>query len=1312
MAVELASGYISLSVKLDGATKGLGNLFDKAQKQALDAGKRTGEAYTKGLEAEFEKASAQTSKFAESQKKALDKEADAAYKARAALERLNEARAKGVTGSRLTQLTGQSEAATRRHADAVSELTRETDALTQAQKRQERAQSALNSNLNQQKPSGFLSRWRKSGEDSGQAFNDAASRALGNGSVSRAASDAGGRVKAGFLRSIGSAAALAAPFVGVGSILTAGFSRLESIDAAKAKLTALGNSAATVDTIMNSALESVKGTSYGLGDAATIAASATAAGIKPGQELTKYLGLTADAAAIAGTSLSDMGRIFNQVQTGQRAYTDDLNQLADRGIPIYQWVADEAGVAAEDVKKMAEKGKISSEIFFKAIQKNVAGAAKTIGETSFSGAIENLKAGIGRLGANILGPVFEKIPGIVRDLTPTFDKLGASIKPLVESIVNGFGPAIQRIVDLFQQWKAFLIPFVGTLVAYKVAMLGIVAAQKALQFAFVAYKTIVTAVTVLTKGWTVATLGLNAAMRANVIGLIVTAIAALIAGIVLLYQKNETFRNIVQAAWTGIKTAIGAVVSWITDTVWPALKTAWDAIATGATWLWQNALSPAWNGIKAVIGFAWEIISDIFHNWQVAMNLVGTVATALWQTYISPAWEGIKAAFSAAWDFISPIFDNVKNAFSSTGNFIKNVWNGIAGVIKSAFDGIVNAIKPGLHILGSMLAAIPSNLGPFEIPGADTARSWGEKLQAFRGGGQVRGPGTGTSDSVLAWLSNGEGVVTAKAMNNGGGLLVAALNAGWVPSADYLRGIMIPGYAEGLNPGADWLRSKIMQLWPQITSIGGRRAEDGLGEHSSGNAIDVMIPGWDTNQGVALGNSVLGFLQENASALGLDGVIWRQTSYGYGHGLTTPKRMETRAGGDPTQNHMDHLHVILGKGRGASASPVQVPVSALGLPAGPRGESTVPLVQNPDGTWTSTDPAWAALIKRESGGNPTIRQGTVDANSGGNEAEGLFQITPDTWAANGGTQFAASPSAASPQNQAIVAARIFKKNPSGSDWGAGLPGREDASALSAGLTTTGARKGGATAKQLREADDRITDLENRLDIAQQELDQVNADPKAKDITKQRKQDQVDKLKRDLDQAKQDKADLEAKGSFDLSDTSGASSSSGGKNSGSDPFSKILDGFSELANTAVGGIKESFLPEGFSDPTQWGLMQMGGGLLNFFSGLTPDPVARGILGAFGSGLTGDAGGAVKAIGGIFQPQQNLNADAQGGALAPGAGLMPPGADQHVGTGSQPGPQLPGVTVNANAADANQVGNIVNNQYQPAVRRQFATARNGK
>ncbi|PPG29643.1 tape measure protein [Pseudoclavibacter sp. RFBB5] len=240
---------------------------------------------------------------------------------------------------------------------------------------------------------------------------------------------------AGTVKSIGSSiASLATPIAGVvtaaGGITAAlGFQRLVGIDTARSKLSALGHDATSVQNVMDSALASVKGTAFGLGDAAGAAASAVAAGVKPGEQLTTYLKSVGDAAAVAGVGFSDMGSIFGKVQTSQKAYTDDLNQLADRGIPIYQYLAEEAGTTAEEVKKMASEGAISSEMFLNAINKNIGGAAGIMGQTSFIGAWQNVLAAVGRVGAAFLdaggegGGFFSQLKPLMGDFTSILDTL-------------------------------------------------------------------------------------------------------------------------------------------------------------------------------------------------------------------------------------------------------------------------------------------------------------------------------------------------------------------------------------------------------------------------------------------------------------------------------------------------------------------------------------------------------------------------------------------------------------------------------------------------------------------------------------------------------------------------------------------------------------------------------------------------------------------------------------------------------------------------------------------------------------------------
>lgn len=243
----------------------------------------------------------------------------------------------------------------------------------------------------------------------------------------------------------------------LGSItLVKGFNRLTGIDDARAKLLGLGHDGQSVEEIMKSALASVKGTSFGMDEAATTAAGAVAAGVEQGEKLTKYLSITADAAAIAGTSLADMGSIINKVQTGQQAYTDDLNQLADRGLPIYQWLGQEAGVAAGEVKALASEGKISSEMFLNAIEKNIGGAAAIMGESSFKSTIANIGASIGRIGANFLD-AGGKGGGFFSTLKPLLSDFNKSLGGLEEKATElgvKFGEAFQRVVDKILELKA------------------------------------------------------------------------------------------------------------------------------------------------------------------------------------------------------------------------------------------------------------------------------------------------------------------------------------------------------------------------------------------------------------------------------------------------------------------------------------------------------------------------------------------------------------------------------------------------------------------------------------------------------------------------------------------------------------------------------------------------------------------------------------------------------------------------------------------------------------------------------------------
>jgi len=257
----------------------------------------------------------------------------------------------------------------------------------------------------------------------------------------------GSRMSSGMFNVLkkGAVVAGAAIVATVGGALIAGWGRLTSIENATAKLTGLGNSAGTVKTIMDDALRSVKGTAFGLDEAATVAAGAVASGIKPGEELRRILGLTADGATIAGTSMGEMGAIFNKVAASNKIQGDVIAQLQDRGIPIIQLLGQVMGKTSDQVTALAAAGKIDFPTFAKAMETGLGGAALASGNTT-EGAFKNMGAAISRFGAGLLAGVFPIAKTVFGGIGKWVDDLTLKAGPFAEK----FSTALTGFITGFQ----------------------------------------------------------------------------------------------------------------------------------------------------------------------------------------------------------------------------------------------------------------------------------------------------------------------------------------------------------------------------------------------------------------------------------------------------------------------------------------------------------------------------------------------------------------------------------------------------------------------------------------------------------------------------------------------------------------------------------------------------------------------------------------------------------------------------------------------------------------------------------------------
>ena len=229
-----------------------------------------------------------------------------------------------------------------------------------------------------------------------------------------------------------------------------GFARALNIENAQAKLKGLGHSAETITEIMANANAAVKGTAYGLDEAATVAASAVASGIKPGEQLTKVLKTVGDTAQIAGMGFSDAGAIFTSVMARGKLQGDDMLQLTSRGVPVLQALSDQLGVSTQDVSDMVSEGKIDFQTFATAMDTYLGGAALAAGET-FSGALANVKAALSRLGQKAATPALNALRDVFNVLTPAIDKVNTAIQPLADQLGSKLAGAVQRVTPWIQR---------------------------------------------------------------------------------------------------------------------------------------------------------------------------------------------------------------------------------------------------------------------------------------------------------------------------------------------------------------------------------------------------------------------------------------------------------------------------------------------------------------------------------------------------------------------------------------------------------------------------------------------------------------------------------------------------------------------------------------------------------------------------------------------------------------------------------------------------------------------------------------------
>ena len=205
--------------------------------------------------------------------------------------------------------------------------------------------------------------------------------------------------------------------------------------------------------------------------------------------------------------------------------------------------------------------------------------------------------------------------------------------------------------------------------------------------------------------------GLWAVLAANPVGLIVAAIAGLVAAFVTLWNTSEEFRNFWIGLWDTVKNAVETAITAVAE----FFQSAWDGVE-----LVKEEFATAWENIKTV----WSAAGDFFGGiWDTIKSKFTSVGT-WFKTTFTTAWTNIKNVFSTVGDFFGGIWDTIKSKFTSIGTKVgdaiggafKSAINAVLQTVEDAINAVPDAINGALDVINKIPGVNISHMGYVELP--------------------------------------------------------------------------------------------------------------------------------------------------------------------------------------------------------------------------------------------------------------------------------------------------------------------------------------------------------------------------------------------------------------------------------------------------------------------------------------------------------------------------------------------------------------------------------------------------------------------
>lgn len=253
-------------------------------------------------------------------------------------------------------------------------------------------------------------------------------------------------------------------------------------------------------------------------------------------------------------------RAYGKMSSAQKVTLENVNMMIDAGFNPLNQICDATGETMSELYKRISDGKVGFNELEAAVE-----AATSEGGQFYNGMLEASQTVNGRL-STLQDNISALVGKLTDDLFTAFGDIIGKGNELVVAFLDD-DEKMAQLKETIGLTAAVVVSAGSAFLAYK----GYLAATSA---AAVVQTTVTAALAAYhkaaeggAKGLALAQAALNAVMTANPIGLVVSALAALTAGLVTAYNTSETFRNIVNGAFQSVasiaQSAIGTAIGWL-----------------------------------------------------------------------------------------------------------------------------------------------------------------------------------------------------------------------------------------------------------------------------------------------------------------------------------------------------------------------------------------------------------------------------------------------------------------------------------------------------------------------------------------------------------------------------------------------------------------------------------------------------------------------------------------------------------------------------------------------------------------------------